>query len=800
MNSRTERLRNRLYRNPPEICLERARIYTDYWRESGAEPLVIRRARALARVLENMTIFIEDDELIVGNHASRPLSVPLFPEFSVEWLAQEMDSFSTRTQDPFVLREEDRTDLLELVDFWRGDTHYDRVMGNIDHSLPPEVARALDRDGLHVNQVYHAVISVTDGDGHVALDFDQILSQGFSGLAEKARQVRDGLDPTVAENVRKRIFLQAVILSCNAVVRFGERFADHARQLGKTCSDPDRRKELQAIEAVCRRIPGKPARTFHEALQMTWFAFLLSQTESNGHSMGLARFDQYLYPYYQKDLAKGVITREQALALVECFWIKTAELNKLRNWRATRFKTGYPMFQTLTLGGQTQDGLDAVNDLSYLCLEATGALKLTSPTVVARIHPGTPEPFLAACCHTNLVHGGGLPGFFNDEVAIPTLLNMGIPLEDARNWAVLGCAEMVIPGKSCSMTGGGGYFSLLKLLEITLNNGVNPATGICLCPGDGDLSTFETYAEVEAAYRRQLEAHLGLLPMFANAVSMAYAELTPPPLLSAMLTHRIDAALDHSVGGGPDYNNTQVQAHNTANLGNALAVLKGLVFEEKRIQGAELKKHLETDFPGARGEEVRQMLLNKAPKFGNDDDSVDLLTRRAVNWFVKGLEKYQPIRGGVFGPTLQTLTSNIPEGELIGATPDGRRAGEPTSDNASPSAGTDLAGVTATIKSVAKLEHERYPNGTLFNLRIHPSALEGEEGLAKFAALIRTFFDLGGLQVQFTLVSAEMLREAQESPEQFPNLVVKVAGYSALFNMLERTFQDQLIARTEHRW
>jgi len=797
---RIERLRERLYRTPPEICVERARLYTESWQQTQGEPLAIRRARALAKVLDEMTVWVDDGELIVGNHASRPLTVPLFPEFSVFWFKEEMNEFETRPQDAFMLGKEDREEFLRLADYWEGKTHFDRVMGNLVNSLPDSVAGSFDRSGLHVNQVYHAVISTTDGDGHVALDFPRILSLGFEGLMEKARGVSEALDPSLPENIKKRIFLKAVQIACAAAAGFGRRYAALARKLASGCTDSNRRDELLKIAGICDRVPARPAETFQEALQSVWFAFLLAAIESNGHSMSLGRLDQYLYPFYERDVSQGKLTREAARELIGCFWIKTAELNKLRNWRSTRFKTGYPMFQTLTLGGVNRDGLDAVNDLSLLCLEVTGALKLTSPTVVARIHPQTPEDFIRACCRTNLAHGGGLPGIFNDAVAIPTLLNMGIPLEDARDWAVLGCAEMVVPGKSCSMTGGGGYFSLLKLLEIALNNGINPATGRCLFPGSGDLTTFQRFEEVESAFQRQLQGYAALLPMFANAVSLAYAEGTPTPLLSAMLAHRIETARDASEGGAPNYNNTQVQFHNAANLGNALFALKKLVFQEKRISGAELSQALETDFAGPRGETLRQILLNAAPKFGNDDPQVDLMTRRAINWCVDAVKGFRPFRGGIFGPTLQTLSSNVPEGELIGATPDGRKAGEPTADNASPAAGTDTAGVTAAVKSVARLEHERHPNGTLYNLRVHPSVFAGEKGTEKFSALIRTFFDLGGLQVQFTLVSAETLRDAQGNPERYPNLVVKVAGYSALFNMLERTFQDQLIARTEHRW
>jgi len=795
-----EKLRSRLYTKPPEICLERARIYTESWQGTESEPIAVRRALALARVLHEMTVFIEAGELIVGNHASRPLAVPLFPEFSAEWLEEEMDSFAARPQDAFILRDEDRSGIRELVGYWRGKTHFDKVLGNIERSLPDEVAEVFDRDALNVNQVYHTVVNTTDGDGHVALDFPQVLSLGFEGLGQKAQAVRDGLDLSLAENVKKRIFLQAVIIACDAAAEFGRRYAAEARRTAEICDDRVRRSELLQIAEICDRVPAGPAQTFREALQTVWFAFLLAQIESNGHSMSLGRLDQYLYPYYTRDLSEGRIRREEARELLECFWVKTAELNKLRNWRSTRFKTGYPMFQTVTLGGQTREGLDAVNELSYLCLEVTAGLKLVSPTVVARIHPESPEPFLYACCETNLEHGGGLPGLFNDSVAIPTLLNLGIPLEDARDWAVVGCAELIVPGKSCSITGGGGYFSLLKLLEIALNGGVNPATGVCLCPGDGDLSTFRNFEEVQSAFRRQLEWYLTLTPMFANAICLAYVEGTPTPLLSAMLTNRVEAALDACEGAGPSYNNTNVQGHNTANIGNALAALKKLVFEEQLISAKELKDILDSNFEGVRGERVRQMLLNRAPKFGNDDDYVDLITRRAVNWFVQELKTYKPLREGAFGPTLQTLTSNVPEGELIGATPDGRHAGDPTGDNVSPSAGTDLAGVTAAIKSVAKLEHEQHPNGTLFNLRVHPSVFDNPQGAVKFAALIRTFFDLGGMQMQLTVVSADTLRDAQEHPEQHANLVVKVAGYSALFNMLDGTFQDQIIERTEHSW
>ena len=456
------------------------------------------------------------------------------------------------------------------------------------------------------------------------------------------------------------------------------------------------------------------------------------------------------------------------------------------------------MFQTVTLGGQTADGSDATNDLTYLLLEASGNTKLPQPTVAFRVHGDTPEESMLAAARSLIAHGGGIPGFFSDDVAIPMLMNKGVSLADARNWSVMGCSEPQVMGKFLPATGGVSYFNLLKMLEVALNNGTNPETGLQPCPGQGDLSTFQSFDEVWQAFQQQMDFHARLAPLLSNITCEAFAELNPCPFLSAFLDYRLEIGKDAAEAGGPNYHIMVTQAHGLASTGNSLAAIKKLVFDDKKIAGAELKEALATDFAGRHGEEIRQLLLNRGPKFGNDNDYVDLLTKKVADYYADAMHGLTNVRG-TYGPTTQTLTANVPEGLTTGASPDGRRAGEPLSDNNSPTAGTDVRGPTAAAKSVAKLDHCKQTNGTIFNMKLHPTALEGLDRLRKFSALIRTFFQLKGFQVQFNIVSADMLRDAQLHPENYRNLVVKVAGYSALFSSLDKKLQDQLIARTSHQ-
>ena len=798
MNTRTESLRDSLLATEPALCPERARLLTAAWRETEGQSILTRRAAGFAAIVRGMSISIRPGELLVGNQASTPRAAPFFPEFAVAWLTREMNDLPTRRIDPFRVSPDAKAALLPVIEYWQGKTHNDLVRSLNAQLLPPEAQAAFDASASSVNQVMTNFGRTTSGDGHVVASYDRVIRTGLAGLIAEARSRRAALDLRHPENLEKGLFYQSVIPSLEAAIAFAERYAALAERMAAAEADPARAAELRQIAAVCRRVPAHPARTFPEALQCYWFLQLLIQLESDGHSISPGRFDQVLHPYYAADVATGRLTREQALELVECFWLKCCEVNKVREWAAAQFLSGYPMFQTVTLGGQTPAGQDATNELSYLCLEATANLRLPQPTVVVRVHDGSPEEFLLAASRCLLRHGGGMPGFFSDEVAIPSLLNAGLRLEDARDWCVMGCSEFQVAGKFNTGNGGLCHVNVLKILELALHGGTNPATGQCLCPGEGDLASFRSFDEVWDAFRRQLRYYLGLVPILDCITSRAYEELTPTPFLSALIDSRLEIGQDVSRGGGPNYRNLQSLAQGIPNVADSLAAIQTLVFEEKRLSGAELLEALRADFQGPRGEEIRRLLLNRAPKYGNDDDSVDLLAARVFREYAQEITRHTPPRGGYYGPSIQSLSGNVPQGRRVGATPDGRRAGSPLADNASPSPGADRLGPTAVLKSVAKLDAVLASNGTILNLKFHPSALRGEGQLRKFVALIRSFVDLKGRQVQFNILSAELLRAAQAHPEQYRNLVVKVAGYSALFSMLDKDLQDQIIARTTH--
>lgn len=798
MNKRTESLRDTLLSSEPELCPERALLLTAAWRETEGRPILTRRAAGFAAILRGMSIFIHPGELLVGNQASRPRAAPVFPEFAVAWLAREIDDLPTRRLDPFKVRPETKAALLPVIEYWQGKTHGDLVRSLTPQLLPKEALASFDVSASCVNQTVANFGRTTSGDGHVVASYARVIRTGFAGLIEHAQSRSDALDLRRPENLEKKLFHQSVIVNLKAAIAHAERYAALAEHMAAQEADSSRQAELCQIAAVCRRVPASPARTFHEALQFYWFLQLLIQVESDGHSISPGRFDQYVYPYYAADLAAGRLTRAQAQELVECFWLKCFEVNKVREWAVTRFLSGYPMFQTITLGGQTPEGKDATNDLSYIGLEATADLGLPQPTVVVRVHDGSPDEFLLAASRCVLGHGGGMPGFFSDEVAIPALLNVGLPLEDARDWCVMGCSEFQVAGKFNTGTGGLCHVNVHKILELALHGGTDSFTGQRPCPGDGDLSTFRSFDELWDAFRRQLRYYLGLVPIMDGITCRAYDALTPTPFLSALIDYRLEIGQDVSTGGGPNYRNLQSLAQGITNVADSLAAVKKLVFEDKRLTGAELLEALRSDFQGPHGEEIRQLLLNRAPKYGNDDDYVDLLAAQVFCEYAREITQHTPPRGGYYGPSIQSLSANVPQGQRVGATPDGRRARSPLADNASPSPGADTHGPTAVLKSVAKLDHMRASNGTILNLKFHPSALGGEERLRKFVALIRSFVDLKGLQVQFNVISADVLREAQAHPEQYRNLVVKVAGYSALFSMLDKELQDQIISRTTH--
>jgi formate C-acetyltransferase len=792
------RLKQYVYSHEPALCPERAEILTETFRRTEGLPIGLRRARAFEAILARMTIYISPDELIVGNQARRPRSAPVFPEFNVDWIEEEIAELPDRTLDPFQVDEDTSKSLRRISRYWKGKTHHDRTRSLVRSLLPGNLLEAYDFDTHALDQVV-SNRRMNDGDGHIIANYGRILDTGLLDVIRRAEAEAEKLDLRSAEGQRRKLFLDSVTTTCRGAVSFAGRFAREARRLAEKEDDPVRRGELLAIAANGERVPAYPARSFWEALQSCWFVHLLIQIESNGHSISLGRFDQYLYPFYRGDLQRGILDRRRAGELLECFWVKCCEIIKFKEKVLTRFQSGYPLFQALTVGGVLPDGTDGVNELSYLCLEVSGRMKTVQPTTMVRIAEQTPQQFLLAACRSLLEHGGGLPAFFGDRAGVPMVRAIGLPLQEARDWAVMGCAEAQVAGRFLPATGGTCHVNLLKILELTLNGGANPATGRSVFPAAGGLAGWQSYEELFQSFRQQLDSYLAVVPILDTITAGSYAALTPTPFLSALVDGRIAFGKDVSEGGS-NFNNQVCLGYGLANTANSLASVKKLVFEEKQLTAAELKAALDDDFSGPRGERIRLMLLNRAPKFGNDDEFADGIAREVADLFADAICRYTPSRGGVYGPTTQTLTANVPQGMVVGATPDGRRAGEPLADNNSPTAGTDINGPTAAIRSVARLDHTRFSNGTVFNLKFHPSVFTGgEERLGPFAALIRTFFELGGFQVQFNILSAESLMDAKKNPEKYRNLVVKVAGYSAQFVMLDSGLQDQIIERTMHR-
>jgi pyruvate formate-lyase/glycerol dehydratase family glycyl radical enzyme len=796
--TRTKILKETLLATTPKICPERARLYTESWKETEGEPVVIRRAMALKKVLEGMSIFIRTGELIVGNHASEVRAAPLFPEFAVQFILDELDGkpyrFADRPGDGFMVSEETEKELRGVAEWWQGKTVTDYKY----HLYTDEVKTA----AYEVGAIDLTPYGEGGGSGHFIPGYPKALNKGFVGIIAEAEEKLSGLKMWEPGSLNRKDFLKATIITMKAAINFANRFAKLARDMAYEEVDAKRKSELVKIAENCEWVPGNPARTFWEAMQSLWFLHLIVQIESNGHSMSYGRFDQYMYPFYQKDIEEGRLTPRGAVELIECLWIKTAEINKLRSWAATRVLMGYILFQNLTLGGQRQDGRSAINDLSWLALEATANLKIAQPSVSARYWSECPEDFMMKCCEVINIHRGGQPAMYNDEVIIPSQLAVGITLEDACDYGIVGCVEPGEGGKSKRM-GVGFLYNMLKVLELTLYNGGDARTNIRLLPNPGNkgLADFESFDELMMALKYQIQNYNRLGVMGINAVEKAYAELAPVPFVSALVDDCIGRGKDMEWGGAI-YNTSVNIGIGMANVGNSLAAIKKLVFDDKKLTGAQLKHALETNFQDTTttpaGPEIQRMLLS-APKYGNDDDYVDLLTREATDYLVKDMPNYTDWVGGRYGTLLNPITANIPFGELCGATPDGREAGKPTAEGVSPTQGSDKKGPTAAVKSVAKLDHVACDSGTLLNQKFHPAVLKDISGLRKLAALIRTYFDLKGMHIQFNVISRETLVAAQKHPEKYANLIVRVAGYSALFTSLEPAVQEDIIARTEHK-
>jgi len=790
---RTQKLKQAYMKHKPSICADRSVLVTQSYMETEALPPALRQAIAFDRILSEMPIWIQDGELIVGNIASSPRDVFLFPEYDDTWLKSELNTISTRKGDPWLLSDKNKIRLQSSMDYWPG-----RNLGAIADALTTDEVRQAES-----NSFIDIRMGKQGGIGHIVPDIERVITQGLNVLITEAENHINRLDLINPDDYAKLHFLKAVIIADKAMIKWAGRFASLAREKAAVEPDTQRKAELEQIADICDWVPANPARSFREALQTVAFIMDSVQIESNGVSIGTGRLDQYCFPYYKKDLEGGILIREEALELLECLWLKIAESNRAACALLTFAHNGYPFWIQVPIGGQTLDGYDSTNDLSYLLLDVSSNMQLHEPTISARIHKRTPDKFLLKCCEAIKAHGGGHPALFNDEVIIPSQLAYvpGITKEDAYDYCIIGCSEIAFPGKG---TEGIAYhaISLGRLLELMLQ-GRDPVSGSPLPSDIGDMLTWETFDDLMRAFSEQVRRFARIMFMQQLPLIEAHAKYRPCPYLSSLTKDCIKRGQSF-YDGGAVYGNRAANACivGIATLANSIAAIRKLVFDDQVFTMSQLKHALETNYEDATtnptGPEIQEMCL-RAPKYGNDDQYVDNLAKDCLNTIVKELRKHETIPGQGYGATISPVAAHMGYGMICGATPDGRKAGTPLSDACSPAQGTDVNGPTATIKSVANLEHINLVQGTIFNMKMHPAAVETNAGMMKWANLIRTYFDLGGWEIQFNVVSAETLRKAQKNPEKYKDLVVRVVGYSAFFVELEKSVQDDIIKRTEHK-
>jgi len=783
----------------PPVCTERAQHYTEAYRENMDKPLAVRRAVALAHHLAARTVWIKHDELIVGNQASQVRAAPIFPEYTVSWIEKEIDDLADRPGAGFAVSEENKRVLHDICPWWRGQTVQDRCYGMF----------TAEQKALLDTGIIKAEGNMTSGDAHLAVNFPLLLEQGLDGLREIVAARRARINLTVLDDLHGEQFLKAIDIVLQAVSAHITRFADEARQMARSEPREGRRDELLQIAENCDVIAHEPPKTFWQALQLCYFIQLILQIESNGHSVSFGRMDQYLYPWYRRDVElEQSLSREQALELLHGCWLKLLEVNKIRSGSHSKASAGSPLYQNVTIGGQNLvNGVatDAVNPLSYAILESCGRLRSTQPNLSVRYHAGMSDDFLDACVQV-IRCGFGMPAFNNDEIVIPEFIKLGITPEDAYQYAAIGCIETAVGGKWGYRCTGMSFINFARVMLAAMEGGRDATSGTVFLPQEQALSkgNFRHFDDVMAAWDRQIRYYTRKSIEIEYVVDTMLEENVPDILCSALVDDCIERAKSIKQGGAK-YDWVSGLQVGIANLGNSLAAVKTLVFDQGVIGQQQLAQALADDFEGLTHEQLRQRLINGAPKYGNDDDAVDTLLTRAYQTYIDEIKLYHnprygrgPVGGNYYAGT-SSISANVPFGAATMATPDGRKATTPLAEGASPSSGTDHLGPTAVISSVGKLPVGSILGGVLLNQKLNPATLDNDSDRQKLMLLLRTFFEVHkGWHIQYNIVSRETLLEAKKHPDQYRDLVVRVAGYSAFFTALSPDAQDDIIARTEH--
>jgi len=791
LTPRMAKWREELLDTEQSVCVERALLTTQSYREHRNEPMVLQRAYMVQSVLAGMSIFIEPATLIAGNQASRNRAAPIMPEYAMDWVIDELDDFDKRPGDRFMITEQDKQSLRDIAPFWDKSTLKDFGIA----LMPPDSRRFYDLGIIHPEG------NITSGDAHIAVNYRRLLKDGLRGYLERTDSLLAGLDLTEAGDLKKSYFYRAVQITLNAVIDFAHRYADLAEDLASTELDAERSRELSEMAVVLRRVPEYSARTFREAVQSVWLIQLALQIESNGHSLSYGRLDQYLYPYYQASLDNGEITEDAAVELLTNLWLKTITVAKIRSWSHTRFSAGGPLYQNVTIAGQTPDGHDAVNALSYLILRSVAQTRLPQPNLTVRYHKGLSDDFMTECVEVMRL-GFGMPALNSDEIIIPSLIAKGVAKTDAFNYSAVGCVEVAVPGKWGYRCTGMSFLNFPKTLLTAMNDGVDPASGEQIATpvmAFHDMNSIDDLLHAWDVTVREFQRHCVALD---TACDIALEEHVADILCSTLVEDCLDRGKTIKEGGAVyDYiSGLQV---GIANLGDSLAAIQKCVFEDKTVGKDELWDALMNDFAGERGEQIRE-LLQSAPKYGNDDDYVDDLVVRAYGTCIDEIYKHHNTRygrgpiGGTYYAGTSSISANVPQGASTMATPDGRHAGDALAEGCSPSHGVDVHGPTAVFKSVSKLDTGRITGGVLLNQKVNPQMLSKPDDRAKLIAMLRAFFGrLNGFHVQYNVVDRATLLDAQVHPERHRDLIVRVAGYSAFFNVLSKATQDDIIARTE---
>jgi formate C-acetyltransferase len=783
-NGRIGRLREKVL-GPPEVCLERGYLMTESYQETESEPPVMRRARALEKILKEMSIHIEDGELIAGRTTSKPRGGILTPEVQWEWYLKEIDAISTRDWDRCApLTAEEKEKMKGFLPYWKGKSLYDKW-----RAMVPENALK-----IHLSHVYITNSGCVSGLhlAHTGVDYESLLARGLNGIRKDVDEELGRLDLARIEDFNKYQFLRAVRVTLGAATVFAERYAELARRLAGEETDIQRKAELERIAEACARVPANPARSFYEALQSVWLTYIILRIEGWGPGISFGRPDQYLYPFYKKDIEEGKMTREEALELLALLLIKINDAAIIMSTEFGEQLAGFPTLANITLGGVTREGKDAVNELSYLFLDAEKEVRLTVEEFVIRVNRSNPDAFLMKACEVARLLRGKFK-FISDDTAIQQLLHDGKPAEYARGYALVGCFTPAVPVYSYDTSAT--MVNLPLMLELALNNGVSRLTGEQLGPRTGDPREFRSYDDVWNAYRKQVETLVPSGILLRSADRQTYADFAPCPFLSALYHGCLEKGIDIMNGGTAPYMTEGHGFVGAPNVGDSLAAIKKAVFEDKKITMSRLIDALDKNF---EGEEEIVHILKSTPKFGNDDDYVDAIVNEVLVHASNEVTRYRSIAGTKPTAAASAGTGHLAMGMAVGALPDGRRAGEPLSEGGiSPYQGRNVSGPTATMRSVAKLDHIRLSGGSVLNMRFNPDILKDDAKMRKFVSLIRTYCESGGYLVQFNVVSSDMLRDAQRHPENYRDLLVRVATYSAYFVELSPRLQNDIIARTE---